>query len=833
MASLKLAIRTLGRTPFITAVAVLSLALGIGANTAIFSLYDQVLLRPLPVHDPDRLVNLGAPGPKGGSTSCNQAGDCDEVFSYPMFRDLQKASGPFSGVAGHRLFGANLAGGERTISAEGLLVSGSYFPTLGLRPALGRLLQPDDDKVVGEGSTVVLSWACWQDQWGGDRSIVGRTMTINGHPMTIVGVAPRGFQGTTLGAEPDVFVPISMRGLMTPGFDAFENRRSYWVYVFARLKPGVTIDRARSEINTVYHGIIDDVEAPLQEGISDQTLARFRAKTLTVEPGRLGQSGYQEAARPTLQLLLAITGLVLLIACANIANLLLARGAARGQEIAVRAAIGGSRWQLLRQLLLESLMLALAGGLISVLVARWTLRLVMSMVPSQAIAGITPSLSPAVLAFAGALAIGTGLAFGLYPALHSTRPDLVTMIKSASGQPSGARSAARFRTSLVTAQIALSMALLVAAGLFLRSLLNVSRITLGMKTDHVVTFGLSPELNGYGPTRTRQLFDEVEERMRAIPGVEEVTAAMIPVLAGSAWGTDVGVDGFQGGPDIDSNARFNEVGAEYFRTLGIPLLAGRALARTDDEHGGKVAIVNQAFLKKFGLGVRSAVGAHMGNGGWTSKRDIEIVGVVQDAKYAEVKQVVPPMFFTPWRQDTTVGAMTFYVRSRVGTASVLRAVPGVMKRLDPTLPVENLKTLEEQAKESVFVDRLDGTLATAFAILATLLAAIGLYGVLSYTVAQRTREIGVRMALGAGAGRVRAMVLKQVGWMLLFGGAVGAGVAYLLGRGARSLLYQVGDYDPLVMAVVAVVLAAVALGAGYLPALRASRVDPMQALRYE
>ncbi len=354
MRNLKLALRTLTRTPFITAVAVLSLALGIGANAAIFSLFDQMLLRALPVQEPDRLVNLANPGPKPGSQQCNQAGNCSIVFSYPMFQDLERVEGTFAGVAAHRLFGANLAHASQTMNGEGVFVSGSYFPVLGVRPALGRLLGPADDQNVGEHFVAVLSYRYWENRLGADPAVLNQTLIVNGQPMTVVGVAARGFEGTTLGGRPDVFVPITMRGLLQPGFTAFENRRNYWAYLFARLRPGVSIEQARSEMNTVYSGIVNEVEAPLQRGMSEATMERFRSKELTVEAGWRGQSSMHGEVSTPLALLMSITGVVLLIACANIANLLLARGAQRSQEIAIRGSLGASRRQLLTQLLTES-----------------------------------------------------------------------------------------------------------------------------------------------------------------------------------------------------------------------------------------------------------------------------------------------------------------------------------------------------------------------------------------------------------------------------------------------------------------------------------------------
>ncbi|HKO14966.1 MAG TPA: ABC transporter permease [Gemmatimonadaceae bacterium] len=830
--NLRLAFRTLFRTPFVTLVAVLSLALGIGANAAIFSLFNQMLLRPLPVAHPERLVNLSAPGPKPGSQSCNQAGDCDAVFSYAMFRDLQRAQTPFSGIAAHRAFGANVAYQNQTVNGDAMYVSGSYFPVLGLQAALGRLLTPNDDRAVGGELVTVLSHSYWEAKLGSNPAVLNTQITVNGQRLTIVGVAPAGFQGTTLGVNPMLFVPITMRGVLEPiQKKGFENRRSYWIYLFGRLKPGVTLAQARTGINAVYTPVINNVEAPLQEGMSAQTMTKFRAKQIALEDGRRGQSSTHKETRTPLILLLSITAIVLLIACANIANLLMARAAGRQMEMAIRLSLGAQRRQLLTQLLTESCLLALMGGVVSLLIAHWTLGLMMTLLPSDASSTIHFELQPSVVAFAGVLAIGTGLLFGLFPALQSTRPDLNSTLRAGTGKHSGTRAAARFRTGLVTAQIALSMALLIAAGLFIKSLRNVSRVDLGLRVENVVTFGVSPNLNGYTPARAHALFAQIEERLAALPGVTGVAAAIVPVLGNSNWGSDVAVQGFKKGPDTDANSRFNEIGPGYFAVLGVPLLAGREFTLSDGPTAPKVAIVNEAFAKKFNLG-RDVVGKLMGNGD-KDQLDIQIVGLVKDAKYSEVKQKVPPVFFTPYRQDTTLGFANFYVHTRLGTEPLLRSIPTIVKQLDANLPVENLKTLPQQVKENVFLDRMISILSAAFAALATLLAAVGLYGVLAYTVAQRTREIGVRMALGADRRRVQAMVLRQVGLMVLVGGVIGIAAALALGRAAASLLFELQGHDPVVIALAALVLAAVAFGAGYVPALRASRVDPMQALRYE
>ena len=830
---LRFALRSLLKSPLITGAAILSLALGIGANAAIFSIFERLLLKPLPVAEPGRLVNVLSPGPKPGSQSTNIAGGMDSVFSYPMFRDLQDSPAVqevFSGLAAHRSFGANLAFEGDSLSAAGLMVSGSYFPVLGIQPVVGRLLGPDDDREFGAHPVVVLSYEYWRDRFASNPGVLEKTLVVNGRPLTIVGVAPEGFEGTSLGQNPKVFVPLTMRAALTPGWDAFEERRSYWAYLFARLKPGVTLEAAQAAINVPYGAIIRTVEVPLQQGLSEQTLERFAGKQLALEPGRRGQSELYAQVSTPMVLLLCVTGFVLLIACANLANLLLVRATNRAGEIAVRLSLGAQRRQVVAQLLTESFVLGACGALLGWAVAKGTLGLLLSLLPADRALGVSTEMGPVAWAFLGVLAVVTGLV-GLFPALHTTRLDLSGALKGQAGRSSASRTANRFRAAMVTVQIALSMALLVSAGLFAKSLLNVSRVELGIQIDHLATFALSPELNNYNPAQCRTFFARVEEEVAALPGVRQVVAAQVPLIAGSNWGSDVSVEGFDAGPDTDTHSNFNAVGPGYFQTVGVPLLSGREFEPRDDAGAPKVAVVNQAFARKFGLGDQ-VVGKRMevGSGG---ELDIEIVGLVRDAKYSAVKSEVPPLFFVPYRQSEGIGSLSFYVRAEGDPADLLPSLRATVNRIDPTLPVDELRTMTVQVRENVFLDRMLTTLSAAFAVLATVLAAIGLYGVVAYSVAQRTREIGLRMALGADARRIQRLVLRQVGWLTLFGGLLGLGAALALGRLAGSLLFGLGGHDPWVLITSALLLAAVALSAGLLPARRAARIDPMVALHNE
>ena len=832
MSNLKYAFRTLLNTPVVSLVAILSLALGIGANTAIFSVFDQILLQRLPVHQPDRLVNLTANGPKQGSASDNIAGNEDSIFSYPMFRDLEKQQTVFTGLAAHCEFGANFAYKGQSSSGDAMFVSGSYFPVLESVPAAGRLLSLDDDRTPGAHRVAVLSHRYWTTQFNRNPGVVNDTMLVDGIPFTIIGVAPEGFYSTTLGAMPDIFVPISMREALQPQWKGLADRRNYWVYLFARLKDGVSTAQAQAAMSTLFHGVIESTDLPLQDGMSDRTKERFRNQALLLSEGSRGQSDVLEEGRTPLLILFAITGFVLLIACANIANLLLARAAGRAREISIRLAIGARRVQLIVQLLTESILLALTGALAGLLVANVTVRLIISFLPPQAMIPLTPDLNPRSLSFALLASVVTGILFGIFPALHSTGQDLVSAIKDDAGSVSSSGSAARFRKILIIGQIALSLTLLISAGLFLKSLVKITRVDLGLRTKGVLTFGLSPNRNQYKPDQTRDFYGRLEESIAAIPGVENATVSLVPLLTDSNWGTSISIDGFVAGPDTDRGSKYNEVGPGFFRSLNVPILAGREFTASDGINAPKVAVVNEAFVRKFSPS-DSVLGKRLqtGSGG---KNDIEVVGIARDTKYSQVKDPPPPLLYMPYRQDKTLGGANFYVGVKgMPAADIGPAVRRAVAALDPNLPVDNMITFEKQVENNVFVDRMVTTLATAFAILATLLAAVGLYGVLAYSIARRTREIGIRLAIGADPARVRAMVLQEVGVMALIGAVIGAPAAILLAKFAESQLYGIKSYDPEVVLAATALIAAVALVAGYFPARLAMAVEPQTALRHD
>ena len=836
MTNIRLALRTMLKTPVVTGVAIVSLALGIGSNVAIFSIYSQLVLQPLPVADPERLVNLTSPGPKPGSCSSDNAGNCDDTFSYPMLRDLQRGQEVFTEIAAHKGLRANVAHAGRAANVQGAQVSGSYFSVLGLPPAAGRLFGPEIDESIGGHPVVVLSHDFWQSEFGGSPDAIGDVLVVNGRSLTIVGVAPAGFRGTTINMPCEFFVPITMRGLLSPERDGqFEDRRAYWTYLFARLAPGVSIEQARAALEPRYRSILADLEAPLQAGMSGQTLARFLDRPLQIEPGRQGQSLMNRTGgRVALFFLFGVTAAVLLIACANIANLLLARSAARAGEMAVRLSLGASRRHLLTQLLTESCLLALMAGAAGLVVAYWTLRLVGTLLPPLAADALRAALEldPNAVPFTAAVSLATAFLFGSFPALRAARADPIVVLKDDAGQPGGTRSAARVRHGLVVSQIALAVTLLVAAGLFIQSLRNVNRIDLGFRTENVVTFHLWPALNGYDDVRNRALFERVRNGLQAQPGVAGVTASTRGLLqfGGTGVPTEVMVQGFEAGPDTNRTALLNGIEIDYFRTLGVPLLAGRAFSASDTAETPRVAVVNQAFARKFDLG-RNAVGRRIGRGDLDAELDIEIVGLVGDTRRSLRNAAPPPLAYVPYRQEEA-DALWFFVRTSSPPDAVLRSIRALVQEIDPNLPVNILMPLSQMA-ELNNPDRVVAVLMASFAALATLLAAVGLYGVLAYAVAQRTRELGLRMALGADAARLRAMVLGQIGRMTLAGGAIGLLAALGVARVLRAALYEIDSPPPAIVAAAVAGLAAVALAAGFVPAYRASRIDPMEALRHK
>ncbi len=824
------ALKQAARHPGLSIVVIVMLAVGIGATTAVYSVFHEIVVRPLPVPQPERLVNLGAPGLKPGSTSCSTAGDCSEVFSYPMFRDLEARQTVLSGIGAHSEFDVNLAHDGNSLSAVGLLVSAGYFSTLNLVPAQGRLIGQQDEARVGESAVVVLSYDYWSSEFGADANAVGRTLTVNGRALTIVGVAPQGFAGTTIGVRPRVFVPVTMRGVMEPNAPSgsTEDRRAYWLYLFGRLAPGVSAEQATVELDALYAGILNNVEAALQFDLAPEDLQRFRERRITVEPGTRGQSWVPSTTAPVLTILLGAAALVLVIVCANVASLLLARGASRAGEMAIRASIGAGGRRLAFQLLAEAGVLAVAGGLLSVPIAYATLGAIVAMAPAD-VAAEPWGVGSAAMLLGAVVTLGTVLLFGLAPALRAAGADPGAVTKGHAAHSAGTRAVARFRGALSTAQIAFSTVLLVMAGLFTQSLLKVTRTDLGMDVDSVVTFTVSPRLNGYSPEQVMNMYAQIEEQVGTQLGVTAVGSSSVRLLANSVSNSVIDIEGFERGYPATHSAR-NNVSSGLFAALSIPLLAGRDFTAADRLGASRVAIVNESFVRKFNLSA-NAIGTRFGFDG--PSRDIEIVGIVADAKYNQVRAEIPPQFFLSRLQNSNLGTMTFYVRAGVEPGPLAQTIRQTVARIDPNLPLANLTTLQRQARENVFLDRLVMALSASLAVLATLLAAVGLYGVLAYNVVQRTRELGLRLALGAAPVDVQRMVLKQVGVMALIGGGLGLAAAMGLGRASEALLYGVSGYDPLVLTVAVAVLSTVVLCAGYLPARRASRVAPMEALRYD
>ncbi|HEX2661339.1 MAG TPA: ABC transporter permease [Candidatus Acidoferrum sp.] len=837
----KYALRTLRRSPGYMAVAVMTLALGIGANTAIFSLLDQILLRLLPVKDPQQLVLLTMRGHHYGS---NWGGN---AISHPMFRDFQAHNEVFSGMFCRFPDPVSLTFGGQSERVNAELVSGTYFSALGVTAVLGRAFTPEDDRVPLGHPLVMLTYDYWRQRFGGDPGIVGKNLIVNGHNLTVIGVVQPGFEGVELGYSTKIFIPIMMQDWIVVGNPKMlTDRRTRWVNAFGRLKPGVSITRAKASLEPFMHSMLEmEVKEAAFGHASAYDREQFLKCWMDVLPGSQGRSFTRRELSTPLWVLMATTGVVLLITCANLANLLLARATGRQKEIAVRLAIGASRVRIVSQLLTETLSMAALGGIMGLAIAFWADQALLRIYLPADSTDLNISTLPdfRILVFTVGVTVLTGIVFGLVPALQTTRPDVGRVLKDEAGAVVGGGHAG-LRKTLVVAQVALSLLLLIGAGLFLRSLKNLSNLGPGFPVERLVGFNIDPSRGGYAPERSKIYYQQLTNALSSIPGVEFVGLASMRILENNEWDSSMTVEGYTPAKPEDRAQPFmNQIGPGYFAALGVPIIAGRDFRMTDDHEIKKgpeeddwtptTVMINEKFAKKFFPG-RNPLGLHLGFGSDPGTRtDMEIIGIVKDIKYTSLRDEIPEQAYIPYMGSHFLGSMTVYIRTAVDANLLMPTAREKVRELDPNLPIYRLRTTETQISNSLVTERMIASLSTVFGFLATILAVIGLYGVMSYTVAQRTREIGIRMALGAEQGNVVWMVMRDVLRLIGFGIVMGIPAALALTRVVESQLFGLTGHDPRTLAMATVALTAVACAAGYIPALRASRLDPIKALRYE
>jgi predicted permease len=839
---LRYALRMMAGHRLFTAMAALSLALGIGANTAIFTLLDQILLRLLPVKDPQQLVLLTMRGRHYGS---NWGGN---AISYPMYHDFEDHNEVFSAMFCRFPIATSLTSGSQTERIQAELVSGTYFPVLGVGAAIGRTFTSDDDRTPSGHPLVVLSYDYWKTSFAGDPAVLGKKAIVNGIGMTIVGVAQQGFNGVELGNAAKIFVPVMMQPDLMPQNQRFlKNRRQRWVNAFGRLKPGITADRAKTALQPFMHSMLEmEVQEAAFGRASSFARQEFLKCTIDVLPGSQGRASLRRQLTTPLWVLMAITGMVLLIACANLANLLLARATGRQKEIAVRLAMGANRRRIISQLLTESLLLATLGGIAGVMLAFWADKLLIAAYLASDSQGLKISTVPdlRILLFTIAATVLTGLLFGLAPALQSTKPGIVHTLKDqASGVVGGGH--VRLRKTLVAAQVTLSLLLLIGAGLFLKSLNNLRTLGAGFPAERLIGFNLDPSLNGYKPDRAKLFYQQLTERLGALPGVKSVGLASMRILEGNEWDSGMTAEGYTPTRAGDNPQPYmNSISPNYFATLGVPFVSGRDFTLQDTQeirHGQlsddnwtpTTVIINQTFAKRYFAG-KDPLGRRLGFGiDPGTKLDMEVIGVVKDIKYTSLRDDIPVQAFIPYLASRYVSGMTVYVRTTLDPTVLFSTVRAKVAELDPNLPVYGMRTTEEQLNRSLTTERMIASLSAVFGLLATLLAVIGLYGVMAYTVALRTREIGIRMALGAAGSHVIWMVMRDVLLLVAIGVGAGLPATLMLTRLVRNQLFGLAPHDPPTLLFAALGLALVACAAGYVPALRASRVDPIRALRHD
>jgi predicted permease len=826
---LRYSLRSLRRSPVFLAVAVLSLALGIGANTAIFTLINQLILQPLPVRNPEQLVMLAGRGDHYGGNNGR------DKLSYPMYREIRDKNQVFSGMfcTYPSTVSATFQGRTELIGAD--FVSGNYFPVLGIGAAAGRVFTAQDDLIQGGHPLAVLSYGYWRARFGSDRNIVGKQIEVNGRALTIIGVSQAGFDGVEPGRAPQIRIPITMKDdLPHTDFSRLNTDRFRWTEVFGRLKPGIGIEKAQAGLQPLFHQIINRevTEKPFAKA-SPFVKQQFLRMWMEVMPGSKGRSDLRRTYSKPLFALMAIVGLVLLIACSNLANLLIARASARQKEIAVRLALGAGRGRLIRQLLAESLVLAMVGGVLGIALAMAIDQALIDFLPS----GHTPlSLTSTpdwrVLGFTFAISMIAGAVFGLVPALQSTRPRLANTLKDQAGGVIRGGSAG-LRKGLVVAQVSLSLLLLIGAGLFLQSLRNLKTLNPGFEVKNLIAFDIDPTSNPRAQGWVADYYRRLRDRLSALPGVESHTAAVIPVIADNEWDNWVTIEGYSAKQNERPDPHMQYCMPGFFNTLKIPVLLGRDFNERDVDKAPKVGIVNQKFVERY-FGNASPLGRHVGMGiDPGTKTDIQIVGVVGNTKYESMRDEIPYELYIPYPQAGFSNGLTFYVRAQGDPTNVFNILRGAVREVDAGVPMYDMRTLDDQMEISLLTERLLATLSSVFGGLATMLAALGLYGVMAFMVTRRTREIGIRMALGAGQGSVVWMVMRETLMLAGIGVAIGLAGAYGVTRLIQAQLFGVQPTDLLTMAAAALGIAAVAALAGYIPARRATGIDPMTALRWE
>ena len=830
---LRYGLRMLLKHKGFTAVAVLSLALGIGANTAIFSLIDAVMLRALPVTEPERLVLFGK-AESAGVTIGFPDSSCD-LFSYPTYREVRQRNQVFSDVAAIHSFGsrvhgvvhAGASGGElEQINAQ--MVSGSYFSALGVNAVLGRTLTSDDDLTPGGHPVVVASHSWWQRRFAGDPSVIGNTITIDKTSYTIIGVAPREFFGTTVGESPDIWVPLAMEEQLPPGWKGLNERMFQSLYLIGRLKPGVGVEQASAEANLLFKQLLLEYSGPQP---SAERLQDIQQARIELTPAGRGLSELRKEFSLPLKILMIVVGVVLLIACANIANLLMARATARQQEFTVRVALGASPARIGRQLLTESLLLALLGGAAGILLGSWGSSALVSMVStgSQALPlNVEPDLR--VLAFTLIVSVVSAVVFGTAPAIRASRVELSASLRSNRGSSSG-MTRSLLGKALLVSQVALSLLLLVGAGLFVRTLVNLQRVDTGFNQEHVLLFQIDTDSIGYKQdSGLVKLYEDVEEKVSSIPGVRAASFSMFAFNQGG-WTSPASTRGDSSAARTEQHVRNNSVGPAFFSAMGLPLLTGRGFGAQDTEKSPKVAVISEALAGRLCPGL-SPLGRRFGRGGPEHSEDIEVIGVVKDAKYGDLMEEPQPMAYYPYSQAINY-LSNFEVNFSGEPAAIVAETRRAIKEVNRDLPIVEAVRMSEHVGRSLVQQKLIARLSSFFGLLALLLACIGLFGIMSYSVARRTNEIGIRMALGAGRRDVLRLVMREGLAPVLIGVAIGLPAALVGARLITSLLFGLKPADPLTICVATLLLLAVAALAGYLPARKASRVDPMTALRSE